>query len=147
MPSIRQSEHLAVNFSAIKGRIQRFSWWVPLFSKRYVWLIYFLHHYSFMPSSELYEVRTNKAFLTSHSTEQPASFCPEAMLEPGTCFNPAVLQAREAASSADASPQLGNFVLCPCESLTFPDERLAMWQAPCSTRGVSGSMWTPSIEG
>ncbi|XP_057267421.1 anomalous homeobox protein isoform X1 [Pezoporus wallicus] len=102
---------------------------------------------SFMPSSELYEARTNKAFLTTHSTEQTVSFCPEAMLEPGTCFNPAVLQAREAASSADTNPQLGNFVLCPCGSLTFPDERLAMWQAPCSTGGVSGSMWTPSIEG
>ncbi|XP_030357858.1 anomalous homeobox protein isoform X2 [Strigops habroptila] len=101
---------------------------------------------SFIQSNELHEARTNKAFLTTHSTEQPVSFCPEAMLEPGTSFNPAVLQAGEAASSTDASPQLGNFVLCPCGSLAFPDERLAMWQAPCSTRGVSGSMWTPSIE-
>lgn len=112
-----------------------------LFSKQYVWLICFLHHYSFMQNSELYEGRT------THNTEQPVAFCTEAMLEPGTCFNSAVLQPREVASSSDASPQLDNFVLCSCGSLTFPDERLAMWQAPCSARGVSGSMWTPSIEG
>ncbi|XP_009462023.1 PREDICTED: 14-3-3 protein eta [Nipponia nippon] len=68
------------------------------------------------------------------------------MLEPGTCFNSAVLQPREAASSTDASPQLDAFVLCSCGSLTFPDEQLAMWHAPSSTRGVSGSMWTPTIE-
>ncbi|XP_040981618.1 anomalous homeobox protein isoform X3 [Aquila chrysaetos chrysaetos] len=95
---------------------------------------------SFMQSSELYEGRT------AHNTEQPVAFCTEAMLEPGTCFNSAVLQHREVASSSDASPQLDNFVLCSCGSLSFPDERLAMWQAPCSARGVSGSMWTPSIE-
>ncbi|XP_049660870.1 anomalous homeobox protein isoform X2 [Accipiter gentilis] len=95
---------------------------------------------SFMQSSELYEGRT------THNTERPVAFCTEAMLEPGTCFNSAVLQPREVASSSDASPQPDNFVLCSCGSLTFPDERLAMWQAPCSARGVSGSMWTPSIE-
>ncbi|XP_052651686.1 anomalous homeobox protein isoform X1 [Harpia harpyja] len=95
---------------------------------------------SFMQSSELYEGRT------THNTEQPVAFYTEAVLEPGTCFNSAVLQPREVASSSDASPQLDNFVLCSCGSLSFPDERLAMWQAPCSARGVSGSMWTPSIE-
>lgn len=148
MPSSRQSEHLAVNLPAVKGRIQRFRWGdPPLFPKQYVWLIYFLHHYSFMQGSQLYEARTSKALLTTHNTEQPVAFRTEAMLEPGTCFNSAVLQPREVASSTDASPQLDNFVLCSCGSRTFPDERLAMWQAPCSTRGVSGSMWTPSIEG
>ncbi|XP_065707654.1 anomalous homeobox protein isoform X2 [Patagioenas fasciata] len=101
---------------------------------------------SFMQSSELFEARTSKA-LTTHDAEQPIAFCTGAMLEPGTCFNSAVLQPREVASSTDASPQLGNFVLCSCGSLTFPDERLDVWQAPCSTRGVSGSVWTPSIEG
>lgn len=100
-----------------------------------------------MQSSELYETRTSKALLTTYNTEQPVAFCTEAMLEPGTCFNSAVLQPREGASSTDAIPQLDNFVLCSCGSLTSPDERLPMWQAPRSTRGVSGSMWTPSIEG
>ncbi|KAK2538005.1 Anhx [Columba livia] len=101
---------------------------------------------SFMQSSELFEARTGKA-LTMHDAKQPVAFCTEAMLEPGTCFNSAVLQPREVASSSDASPQLNNFILCSCGSLTFPDERLDMWQAPCSTRGVSVPMWTPSIEG
>nr|XP_021145250.1 anomalous homeobox protein isoform X2 [Columba livia] len=101
---------------------------------------------SFMQSSELFEARTGKA-LTTHDAKQPVAFCTEAMLEPGTCFNSAVLQPREVASSSDASPQLNNFILCSCGSLTFPDERLDMWQAPCSTRGVSVPMWTPSIEG
>nr|XP_021145255.1 anomalous homeobox protein isoform X4 [Columba livia] len=100
---------------------------------------------SFMQSSELFEARTGKA-LTTHDAKQPVAFCTEAMLEPGTCFNSAVLQPREVASSSDASPQLNNFILCSCGSLTFPDERLDMWQAPCSTRGVSVPMWTPSIE-
>jgi len=100
-----------------------------------------------MQSSELYEVRAGKAALTTRSAEQPVAFCTEAMLEPGTCFNSAVLQPGEAASGADASLQLSNFLLCPCGSLTFPDQQLAMWQAPSSTRGVSGSMWTPSAEG
>ncbi|XP_009991268.1 PREDICTED: anomalous homeobox protein, partial [Tauraco erythrolophus] len=31
-------------------------------------------------------------------------------------------------------------------TLQTTDEQLAMWQAPSSTRGVCGSMWTPSIE-
>ncbi|XP_035754497.1 anomalous homeobox protein isoform X1 [Egretta garzetta] len=101
---------------------------------------------SFMQSGELYEARMGKALLTTHNSEQPVAFCAEAMLEPGTCFNSAVLQPREVTSSIDASPQLDNFVLCPCGSLTFPDERLAMWQSLSSTRGVSGPMWTPSIE-
>ncbi|XP_064889309.1 anomalous homeobox protein isoform X2 [Columba livia] len=100
---------------------------------------------SFMQSSELFEARTGKA-LTTHDAKQPVAFCTEAMVEPGTCFNSAVLQPREVASSSDASPQLNNFILCSCGSLTFPDERLDMWQAPCSTRGVSVPMWTPSIE-
>lgn len=100
-----------------------------------------------MQGSELYEARTSKALLTTHNTEQPVAFCTEAMLEPGTRFNPAVLQPRAVASSTDASLQLDNFVLCPCGSLTFPDEQLAMWQAPSSTGGVYGSMWTPIIEG
>ncbi|XP_064322438.1 anomalous homeobox protein isoform X1 [Phalacrocorax carbo] len=102
---------------------------------------------SFMQSNELYEARTSKASWTTHNTEQPVAFCTEPMLEPGTCFNSAVLQPREAASSTDASPQLDNFVLCSCGSLTFPDEQLAMWYVPSSTRGVSGSMWTPGVEG
>ncbi|XP_075626123.1 anomalous homeobox protein isoform X4 [Balearica regulorum gibbericeps] len=101
---------------------------------------------SFMQSSELYEARTSKALLTTHNTERPIAFCTEAVLEPGTSFNSAVLQLREVASSTDASPQPHNFVLCSCGSLTFSDERLAMWQGPSSTRGVSGSMWTPGIE-
>ncbi|XP_051489546.1 anomalous homeobox protein isoform X2 [Apus apus] len=101
---------------------------------------------SFTQSSELYEARTSKALFTPLNTEQPVAFCTEAVLEPRTCFNSAVLQPREAASSSDASPQLGNFVLCSCGSFTFPDEQLPMWQAPSSTRGVSGSVWTPSIE-
>lgn len=117
-----------------------------LFAKQYVWLIHFLHHYSFMQSSALYEARTSKPF-TTHNMEQPVAFCTEAVLEPGTCFNAAVLQPREAAGSTDASSQLDNFVLCSCGCFTFPDERLPTWQPPCSTRGVSGSVWTSSIEG
>ncbi|XP_055561110.1 LOW QUALITY PROTEIN: anomalous homeobox protein [Falco cherrug] len=101
---------------------------------------------SFMQSSEMYEARTSEAALTTHSAEQPVAFCTEAMLEPGTCFNSAVLQPREGASSTNASPHLDNFFLCSCGSLTFPDECLAAWQAPCSSRGDPGSMWTPSIE-
>ncbi|XP_025931003.1 anomalous homeobox protein isoform X3 [Apteryx rowi] len=102
---------------------------------------------SFMQSTELYEARTNKALLTAHNTERPVAFCTEAVLEPGTCFSSAVLQTREAPSNTDASPRLDNFVLCSCGSLAFPGEQLATWQAPSSARGVSGSMWTPSIEG
>uniref|UniRef100_A0A8B9PV05 Anomalous homeobox n=1 Tax=Apteryx owenii TaxID=8824 RepID=A0A8B9PV05_APTOW len=101
---------------------------------------------SFMQSTELYEARTSKALLTAHNTERPVAFCTEAVLEPGTCFSSAVLQTREAPSNTDASPRLDNFVLCSCGSLAFPGEQLAMWQAPSSARGVSGSMWTPSIE-
>ncbi|XP_025931004.1 anomalous homeobox protein isoform X4 [Apteryx rowi] len=101
---------------------------------------------SFMQSTELYEARTNKALLTAHNTERPVAFCTEAVLEPGTCFSSAVLQTREAPSNTDASPRLDNFVLCSCGSLAFPGEQLATWQAPSSARGVSGSMWTPSIE-
>ncbi|XP_074743776.1 anomalous homeobox protein isoform X3 [Strix uralensis] len=101
---------------------------------------------SFMQSSQLYEARASKALLTTGNTEQLVAFCTETMLEPGACFNSAVLQPGAVASSADASPQQDNFVLCSCGPLTFPDEQLAMWQAPCSTRGVSGSMWTPSME-
>ncbi|XP_074462357.1 anomalous homeobox protein isoform X1 [Larus michahellis] len=100
---------------------------------------------SFMQSSALYEARTSKPF-TTHNMEQPVAFCTEAVLEPGTCFNAAVLQPREAAGSTDASSQLDNFVLCSCGCFTFPDERLPTWQPPCSTRGVSGSVWTSSIE-
>ncbi|XP_068767911.1 anomalous homeobox protein isoform X3 [Struthio camelus] len=99
---------------------------------------------SFMQSSELYGARTSKALLTPHNTEQPVGFT---MLEPGTCFSSAVLQTREAPSNTDASPRLDNFVLCSCGSFVFPGEQVAMWQAPASTRGVAGSMWTPSIEG
>ncbi|XP_074700698.1 anomalous homeobox protein isoform X2 [Strix aluco] len=102
---------------------------------------------SFMQSSQLYEARASKALLTTGNTEQLVAFCTETMLEPGACFNSAVLQPGAVASSADASPRQDNFVLCSCGPLTFPDEQLAMWQAPCSTRGVSGSMWTPSMEG
>ncbi|XP_074015929.1 anomalous homeobox protein isoform X2 [Numenius arquata] len=101
---------------------------------------------SCMQSSELYEARTSKAWLTTHNVEQPVPFCTEAVLEPGTCFSSTVLQPREAGSSTDTSPHLDNFVLCPCGSLAFPGERLPMWQPPCSTRGVSGSVWTPSLE-
>ncbi|XP_074777622.1 anomalous homeobox protein [Athene noctua] len=101
---------------------------------------------SFMQSSQLYEARASKAFLTSDNTEQLVAFCTESMLEPGTCFNSALLQPGAVASSADASPQQDNFARCSCRPLTFPSEQLAMWQAPCSTRGVSGSMWTPSME-
>ncbi|XP_008935027.1 PREDICTED: anomalous homeobox protein [Merops nubicus] len=97
---------------------------------------------SFMQGDDLYEAKTSHAY----NTEQPVGFCTEAMLVPGTCFHSAVLQPREAVSSSDVSPELGNFVMCSCGSLTFPDEQLAMWQAPCSTRGVSDSMWPPSIE-
>ncbi|XP_066834989.1 anomalous homeobox protein [Anser cygnoides] len=100
---------------------------------------------SFIQSSALCEARTSKA-LMAHVTEQPVAFFSEAVLEPGTCFNSAVLQPREAASSTDAGPQLDNFVVCSCGSLIFPGERLATWQVPSSTTGVSGSMWTPNIE-
>ncbi|XP_069727549.1 anomalous homeobox protein isoform X4 [Phaenicophaeus curvirostris] len=99
---------------------------------------------SFMQSSELYEASTSEVVLTTHSTEEPAAFCAEAVLEPGPCFDSAALQ--PAGSSADASPQLGNFVLWSCGSLPFPEEQLAVWQAPSGTGGVSGSMWTPSVE-
>ncbi|KAM6247091.1 anomalous homeobox protein [Porphyrio hochstetteri] len=100
---------------------------------------------SFLQSTELHEARRSKA-LTTHSTEQPVAFCTETVLEPGTCFNSAVLQPIEVASGTDASPQLDNSVLCSCGSLSCPHEQLAMSQAPSSTRGVSGSMWTPGVE-
>eukprot|EP00075_Anas_platyrhynchos_P008789 XP_021132734.2 anomalous homeobox protein isoform X2 [Anas platyrhynchos] len=100
---------------------------------------------SFIQSSALCEPRTSKALMT-HITEQPVAFFSEAVLEPGTCFNSTVFQPREAASSIDAGPQLDNFVVCSCGSLIFPGERLAMWQAPSSTTGVSSSMWTPNVE-
>ncbi|XP_014820693.1 PREDICTED: anomalous homeobox protein isoform X3 [Calidris pugnax] len=102
---------------------------------------------SCVQSSELYEAMTSEAWLTTHNMEQPVPFCTEAVLEPGTCFSSTVLQPRAAGSSTDTSPQLDHFVLCPCGSLAFPGEWLPIWQPPCSTRGVSGSTWTPSIEG
>ncbi|XP_053937966.1 anomalous homeobox protein [Cuculus canorus] len=102
---------------------------------------------SFMQSSELYEASTSEVVLTTHSTEHPVAFRTEAVLEPEPCFDSATLQPAEAASSTDASPQPGNFVLCSCRSLPIPEQWLAVWQAPSSTGGVSGSMWTPSVEG
>ncbi|XP_051661314.1 anomalous homeobox protein isoform X1 [Manacus candei] len=101
---------------------------------------------SFMQSTEVYEAGTSMALFSTPNTQQPVPFCPEAVLEPGPCFSPAWLQPRAAVSSAGASPQLGSLVLYPYRPLPILDEHLAMWQSPCSTRGVSGSVWTPDIE-
>ncbi|XP_071619493.1 anomalous homeobox protein isoform X1 [Heliangelus exortis] len=102
---------------------------------------------SFLQSSELYEVGASKALFTPHNTNQPVAFCTEAVLEPRTCFNSPVLQPWAGTSSSDASPQLDSFVLCSCGSFTIPDEQLATWQDPSSLRGMSGSIWAPSVEG
>ncbi|XP_050174775.1 anomalous homeobox protein isoform X2 [Myiozetetes cayanensis] len=101
---------------------------------------------SFLQSPELLEAGTSTALFSIPSTEQPAPFCSEAVLEPGPCFRPAVLQPRAAVSSAGANPQLGSLVLCSCRPLPVLDEGLAVWQGPCSTTGVSDSVWTPGTE-
>lgn len=107
----------------------------------------FLRRCSFVQSSELCEKRTSNASWSTRIPKEPMGFGTEAVLEPGTCFSAAVLQPREVAGNSDGSPQLADSALCPRGSLTFPDEQLAMGQAPCSTRGVSSSVWTPSMEG
>lgn len=119
----------------------------PLLAKQNVWLINFLHHCSCMQSAELYEAGTSMALFTTHSTEQPVPFGTEAVMEPGTCFGSPVLLPEEAVSSAAASPWQGSFVLRSYESLPFVNYWLPMWWAPYSTRGVSGSVWTPDVEG
>lgn len=139
-----QSEHLIsqlwrAGFRGLAGG--------PLLAKHYVWLINFLHHCSCMEGPEPYEAGTSTALFTTHSTEQPVPFGTEAVMEPGACFGSPVLLPGEAVSKAAASSWQGSFALYSYESLPTVNYLLPVWQAPYSTGGVSGSMWTPNVEG
>ncbi|XP_068065148.1 anomalous homeobox protein isoform X1 [Anomalospiza imberbis] len=101
---------------------------------------------SCMQSPELYEAGTSMALFATHSAEQPVPFGTEAVMEPGTCFGSPVLLPGEAVSRAAASPWQGSLVLHSYESLPSVNYWLPMWWAPYSTRGVSGSVWTPGVE-
>lgn len=137
MPSFRKLACLVVNPPPAEDRFSQGS---PFSAEQYVWLIY----YSFTQISALCEVRTSQASLTRHTAEQPVAFVSKAVMEPGTHFNYAILQPREAASSVDACLQLNNFALCSYRSFTFPGGHVTMWQVPSST---TASMWIPVTEG
>lgn len=101
---------------------------------------------SCMQSPELYEAGTSMALFTPQSSEQLVPFGTEAVMEAGTCFGSPVLLPGEAVSRAAASPWQGSYVLCSYQSFPSVKHCLPMWWAPCSTGGVSGSMWIPGVE-
>ncbi|XP_062360478.1 anomalous homeobox protein isoform X2 [Cinclus cinclus] len=97
-------------------------------------------------SPELCEVGTSVALFNTPSAEQPVPFGTGAVMEAGTCFGSPILLPGEAVTRAAASPWQGSFVLHSYESRPFPNYWLPVWWAPYSTRGVSGSVWTPGVE-
>ncbi|XP_015499162.1 anomalous homeobox protein isoform X4 [Parus major] len=102
---------------------------------------------SCMQSPELlYEAGTSKVLCTTHSAEQPAPFGTEAVVEPQTCSGSPVLLPGEAVGRAAANFCQESFVLCSYEPVPVVNYCLPMWWAPCSTRGVFGSVWTPVVE-
>lgn len=139
-----QSEHLIsqlwrAGFRGLAG--------TPLLAKQYVWLICFLRGCRCLQSPELYEAGTRVALFTTHSTEQPVPLGTEAVVEAGTCSGSPVLLPGEAVSRAAASSCQGSFALCSFESLPSVNYWLPVCQVSYSPGGVSGSMWTPGVEG
>lgn len=115
MPSFRKLACLVVNLPPAEDR---FSQGDPSFQQSS------MSDYSFTQISALCEVRTCQASLTPHIAKQPLVFVTKALMEPGTHFNSAILQPREAASSVGACPQLNNFAPCSYMSFTFPGEHV-----------------------
>ncbi|XP_019362396.1 PREDICTED: anomalous homeobox protein [Gavialis gangeticus] len=99
---------------------------------------------SFLQGSPLQETRSSRTSVTALSTEEPAAFCTEVDLEPGTSLSSVILETREASSCNAPSPWLENLVPCCYGPLPFQAEELDGRQLMPSARGVSGaSSWAP----
>lgn len=122
----------------------------PLLAQQNLWLIHFLHHCSGMSSiaaqsPELCKAGKSTALYNAPSAEQPVPSGPEAGMEAGACFGSPVMPPGEAVAAAN--PWQRNFVTYSDESNPCLNYCLPLWWGPYSTTEVSGSVWTPGIEG
>ncbi|KAF4789971.1 anomalous homeobox protein isoform X3 [Turdus rufiventris] len=96
-------------------------------------------------SPELCKAGTSTALYNAPSAEQPVPSGPEAGMEAGACFGSPVMPPGEAVAAAN--PWQRSFVTYSYESNPCLNYCLPLWWGPYSTTEVSGSVWTPGIEG